>query len=271
VFGTLTVTGEDRISIEFERPDLALDLDPREAPGLEWGDPLAVLQRSGVDLNTPYLNTTAGLPAHGLADDWAAVFREGPVARFQPNLEDVSRWALTIVDSQSDTVAVFQGKGDPPDEIAWTGRRRDGEPAVPGLTYSYVMEATDKAGNRRTFPGSGFELPPYRLAGKDRLMHLFAGRSLPTGWAQRPTDPPPAVLLEVASRLNRDHVDAPIEVRASARSFAEATQLADAVGGALRERLLGDPSRVRTVTDVRPNAPEGGALAVEALPADHKS
>ncbi len=199
VFGSLTITGEDRISIEFDRPELSLDLDPGEAPGLEWGDPLGVLQRSGIDLATPYLEASAAIPSRGLADDWVTIFREGAVARFCPRLEGVESWQLTIVDSRSDTIAVFDGRGEPPKEIAWDGRRRDGQPAAPGLVYSYVLEAADKAGNRRTFPGEGFEIPPYRIDETDRVIHLFAARSLPMGWSARAGSAPPALLLEVAS------------------------------------------------------------------------
>jgi len=267
VFRTLTITGEDRISIEFERPELSLDLDPRDAPGLEWGNPLGVLQRSGIDLAGPFLEASAAIPSRGLADDWITIFRADAVARFRPALEDVDAWQLTIVDSRSDTVAVFEGRGEPPKEIGWSGMRLDGKPAAPGLVYSYVLEASDQAGNRRTFPGEGFELPPYRVDDDGRVTHLFSARSLPAGWATRPVGTPPALLLEVTSRINRGHADMPVEVRVGARSFAEASALADAVGDVLRERLLGDPARIRAVTDVRPDAPEGGTVAIVTAPA----
>lgn len=271
VFGTLTITGTDRISIEFERPELSLDIDPREAPGLEWGNPLGVLQRSGIDLAGPFLAASAAIPSRGLADAWVTIFRDDAVARFRPQLEDVESWQLTILDSRSDTVAVFAGRGEPPEEIPWDGMRLDGEPAPPGLVYSYVLEASDKAGNRRTFPGEGFELPPYRRSDNGRVVHLFAARSLPAGWTTRPAGPPPALLLEAASRINQERADIPVEVRVGARSFAEANALAEAVGGVLRQRLLGDPARIRAVTDVRADAPEGGTVAVMTSPATRES
>jgi hypothetical protein len=271
VFGTLTITGEDRISIEFERPELSLELEPREAPGLEWADPLGVLQRSGIDLAGPYLSASAAIPSHGLADAWLTIFRDDAVARFHPQLERVESWQLTILDSRSDTVAVFAGRGEPPKEITWDGTRLDGQLAPPGLVYSYVLEASDKAGNRRTFPGDGFELSPYRRGDNGRVIHLFAARSLTAGWETQPAEPPPALLLEVVSRINQGHAQGPVEVRVSARSFAEANALADAVGDVLGRRLLGDPTRIRAVTDVRPDAPEGGTVAVVALPAAKES
>ena len=52
----------------------------------------------------------------------------------------------------------------PPEEITWDGRSSRGEPVTPGLTYSYVFEAFDRAGNKRNFVGEGFRLTAYRLA-----------------------------------------------------------------------------------------------------------
>src|SRR4029077_1438196 len=49
-FKSLTVEGEDKIQIEFERPPLALDLDPTKAPGLDWGTARDVLDRTVPDL-----------------------------------------------------------------------------------------------------------------------------------------------------------------------------------------------------------------------------
>jgi hypothetical protein len=263
VFGSLTVTGEDRVHIEFERPELNLDLDPREAPGLEWGNPLGVLQRSGIDRVEPFLATSTATPVRGLADAWTDGYRTDGVARFQPQLDDVHRWRLEILDSHSDTVAVFEGKGDPPDDLVWDGLRPDGTPATPGLAYSYVLVASDKAGNSRTFPGSGFELPPYRLEDDGRQTFLLAGSDLPAGWVARRSGPAPALLIEAASRINQqDLADSPVEIRAGGRSFEEARALGEAVSAVLGSYLLGDPSRLRVVTDVRTDAPAGGTVAI---------
>ena len=266
VFPSLTVVGEDRIRIEFDRPTLSLDLDPRDARGLEWGDPLAVLQRSGIDLVGPFLRGSAEAPLSGLADAWLDGFRTGPVARFRPALEDVAAWKLTIADSRSDTVAVFEGKGKPPEEIAWNGFSRDGSPAAPGLVYSYALDASDRAGNRRTFPGESFELPAYRVEEGAHPMFLLAGRSLGDDWIDRPGKVPPSLLREVASRLNQaSERSVPIDVRVRARSFEEADRLAGAIVDVLRRSVLGDPARIRPVTEVRPDAPDGATVTIGAM------
>jgi hypothetical protein len=222
-----------------------------------------VLQRSGIDLETPFLEASVAVSPRGLADAWTQEYRTGGVVRFHPNLEDVHRWRLEILDARSDTVAVFEGRGNPPDELSWDGVRLDGTPASPGLAYSYVLIASDKAGNRRTFPGSGFELPPYRIEGDDHAVFLLAGKDLPAGWSTRSSGPPPSLLLETASRLNqRGRIDDAVEVRAGGRTFEESRALGEAVASALQRHLLGDPSRVRVVTDVRDDSPAGGTLSI---------
>ena len=55
-------------------------------------------------------------------------------------------------------------------------------------TYSYMVEAWDRAGNKRNFVGEGFELPPYVVQDEQRLALLFAGKELrPAASRRRPS------------------------------------------------------------------------------------
>jgi hypothetical protein len=266
VFKSLQVTGEDLIRIEFDRPELRVDLDPRKAPGLEWGDAEDVLERSGVDYTAPLLSLSTRETSPFTARPWFDRYRSGSVARFRPQMKDVKRWSLTIADSRSDTLAVFSGQDDPPEEIAWDGRTRKGAPVPPGVTCSYVLEAVDRAGNRRSFVGEGFVLPAYRVRTNAAEVLLFSGEDLggPAALGEIASAPAP-ILLETASWLNQiEAVGAPIEVKASARSFEDATRLANQVASALRPRVVGDPARIRTVADVRADVPSRGTVAVTA-------
>ncbi len=259
---SLTVKGENRIQIEFDRPELSLDLDPASAPGLEWGNPLAVLQRESIDLRSPYLEVSTLRPIDHLADPWAASFRTGTVARFRPELEGVAEWKLAIADSRSRTVAEFSGKGSPPDEIEWDGRCLDGSLASPALTYSYSLEAADKAGNRRNFVGPGFHLPAYRGDQDGGHAFLFTGAQLPDGWEKQAPRLAPTLLLEAATEANRRSTPGMIEVQVAAPTFAHADALAGVVADCLKERLLADPNRVRTVARAQPGAPPTGEIAI---------
>jgi hypothetical protein len=265
VFKDLVVEGEDRIRIEFERPELRIDVDPQSAPGLEWGTIQDVLDRNQPDLVSPLVgfSTYDHLPRY--ARPWLDEFASGDIVRFQPSIEGSDRWQLTIANSRSEAVASFDGKGDPPGEITWDGRSLDGRPAPPGLTYSYVLEAFDRAGNKRSFVGEGFELPSYRLESDEGLVLLFSGRELstvpetPAGGSSMASP----VLLEVASRINQsERTEEPVQVEVTARSFEKANALAEDVVQTLRPLILGELARIQSFTTVEPDAPRDGTIQI---------
>ena len=249
VFKSLTVTGNDLVHVEFERPELRLDLDPRQAPGLEWGDANEMLAESGVDVVKPFVSLSANDPCPFLAKPWLNAYRSGPVARFQPKTEGVEHWWLTIADPRSDTLAVMEGKGKPPKEITWDGRSRNGSAVPPGVTCSYVLEALDRAGNRRSFVGQGFVLPAYRIHDAENETLLFSGEELGDPAALSSKSTVPAILLETASWLNQINPSSgPIQVKASARSFEEADRLSKSIASELQRLVLGDPARIQLVS-----------------------
>jgi hypothetical protein len=263
LFESLRVEGEDRVRIRFDRPALDLSPDANAAPGLDWEGVQDIINRTGVDLVKPLLDRSAGERPTCYSRPWLDNFVTGGVARFRPTIEGVDRWRLLVADSKGDTVAGFEGKGKPPKEIAWDGRTPDGNFAAPGLVYSYVLEAYDRAGNKRNFVGEGFELPSYRIEGASGAM-LFSGAELDHastayGGGARSS----AILLEVASWLNQEQeIARPVVIEITAREFSQAKYLADEISRQLKPLLLGDPVRVRTVTNVQPDAPERGTVAI---------
>ena len=179
----------------------------------------------------------------------------GPVARFPPQVTDVERWSLAIADSRGRTVATYTGRGTPPREIAWDGKMQDGSLVVPGLTYSYVFQAFDRAGNKRNFLGNGFTVSAYRVDGKDGPVLVFSGTEVTR------SDAP--LLLEAASWLNQSTgVAGPVRVTATARSADAADALASTVRDELAMLTIGDATRIRSVTHVEPEAPDGGFVRI---------
>jgi hypothetical protein len=267
IFKSLRIEGEDRVRIEFERPTLNPNLDPKSAPGLEWESIRTVLSHSGLDLVSPLIARSAKQRPPFYARPWLDHFATRGVARFRPAIEGVDRWRLNVVNSQGETVASFEGKGKPPKEISWDGRSLDGKPVPPGLTYTYVLEAFDRAGNKRNFLGDGFELPSYRLNTPEGFTMLFSGDKLAV---QRPAsapaggdEPAPAILLEAASWINqRPNSQETVRVEVTARSFNDAKQIAGGIIEQLRPLLLGDPARLRPVAAVRNGAPDRGSIAI---------
>jgi hypothetical protein len=186
VFRTLTVEGEDRVHVDFERPGLELDLDPTRVPGLDQGTARDVLDRTLPDLVTPMLSVSREGECPYVARPWLRQFTTGALARFRPETRNVERWKLMVADSRGRAVRTFEGRGRPPEEIAWDGRTAAGTTAVPGLTYSYAFEAYDRAGNRRNLVGPGFGVSAFESDGPDGPVLTFPAACWPA------TGPAPA-------------------------------------------------------------------------------
>jgi hypothetical protein len=267
VFRTLTVEGEDRIQFDFERPTLAPDVDPQTAPGLDWGSARDVLDRTTPDLAAPLLRASALECSPYPGKPWLTRFSTGAVARFRPEVTQVATWKLTIADAHGRAVRTFQGHGSPPEEIAWDGQMQDGSPVVPGLTYSYVLEATDRAGNHRHFVGEGFSVAACRLESPAGLSLLFQASALgadqPRASLARPDATAPAIVQESASWLNQAPWAArPVTATVTARSQDRADLLAASLARSLGPQLLGGPARLRAVGIAAADAPERGVVKI---------
>jgi hypothetical protein len=268
---SLTVEGEDRVHVEIERPPLTLALDPSQVSGLSIGDARDVLDRVPPDLTSAYYASTASERSPYTGRPWLRQFASGAVARFLPAVKGVERWKLTVADSRGQAVRVFEGTGDAPKEIVWDGRATNGATVTPGVTYSYVFEARDKAGNKRHFVGEGFRVSAYRLDGAEGPVLVFTGRDLTVpvagstglyggvGGARLPAP----ILLEAASWLNQSpNVMRPVRVTVTGRTMEQALSLAKQVVGALGQHTLGDPARIQAVPEVVADTPDGGTVRV---------
>lgn len=264
VLRSLTIEGEDRIQIDFERPLLDLAIDSYDIAGLTWGNTMDVVQRHEVDLLTSMLETSREGRSPALARPWLDRFRTGSVARFRPQLDGVEWWQLTIADSRGDTVRVFTGKGELPEVIQWDGVYESGDLASPGLTYSYVLEASDKAGNRRNFVGPGFEVAPYRIQRNDDLSLVMSGETLMgPGAATRPMGMDDPWLLEAASWLNQHAgTEESINVTVLARNHEFAEAMGKIVEEQLTRHLAGPAIRIRVTTEARSDAPPAGVVTM---------
>lgn len=249
VLKNLTIEGEDRVSIEFARPGIELDLAPRSAPGLDWD-----CTWETVDFFPTVTALSALERPATLARPWLQGFAAGEVVVFRPAAERAERWELEIVDSRGRAAVSFQGEGRLPGTLVWDGRRADGSAAWAGLTYSTVLRTWDRAGNLRTLAGEAFALPPYRLDDASGLELVLAGDE-PIGAAEPLT-------LEAASWINQVPVDGEIVVTATARSAVQAHDLTRRLAESLAGRVVGDPARIRRRTLVVPDAPDAGTVSI---------
>lgn len=259
ILGDLTIEGEDRINIRFERPGIKLDMAMRKAPGLSWKD-----SWEKMDMFMALTRDTAFRRPGCVARPWLGCFSRDNVAVFRPEKGKSESWSMTIVDSRGREVRTFSGRGDIPREIVWDGRTDAGDPATAGLTYSSIMESTDRAGNERTYVGSGFDLLPFMLSDSDYLRLIFSGADAGLGPdATDRTGRGRLLLVEAASWLNQaGDAGSPVIVSALARTVSQAESLARGVAGMVGEYLAGDSGRISCEIRVAEDAPDNGAVEI---------
>jgi hypothetical protein len=256
-FESITVEGEDRVRVQFERPTLDIAIDPASAPGLDWESVWEVLGAESFDFVNPMLERPVYERTPYAPSPWLDEFHTGPVARFRPEVSGVERWSLEVADSRGKTVARFGAEGKPPKEIAWDGTTADGSPARADLTYSYVLNASDKAGNKRTFVGDSFKVPPRVIESKDGVALSFSVAIESSAGVS------PALALDAASRLNQLGDPAkPVQIEVTAPTFSLAKSIAADVAAALKPHLLGDPARVMIVTNVDAGGGEQASVTI---------
>src|SRR6266576_5627949 len=78
-FKSMTIEGEDRVHVDFGRPELNLDLDPEDVPGLTRGTALDVLDRTVPDLSTPMITLSSQERSPYLGRPWLRQFATGSV------------------------------------------------------------------------------------------------------------------------------------------------------------------------------------------------
>jgi hypothetical protein len=259
-FNAITVEGEDRVRVNFDRPELKLAVDPSKAPGLDWESVWAALGADEFNFVDPVLSRSVYERSPYAPRPWLDSFHDGPIATFRPEVNGVQKWGLEVADSRGKTVARFQGDGKPPKEITWDGTTIDGGAARSDLTYSYVLNATDKAGNKRSFVGDSFTIPPHATQNKDGVSMSF---SVPVESA---TDRvPDEVVLEAATRLNQNVApNTPVKVEVTAPTFNLAKSIADEVVATLQPHLYGEATRIAVVTNVDAGGAERASVTIRS-------
>jgi hypothetical protein len=253
---SITVEGEDRIRIEFDRPALNINVDPLTAPGLEWDMMWTLLTTESLDLYRPLPQSSRSIQSPYRPRPWMDVFRRGDIVRFKPALKGVDTWALIIADSRGGEVKSFKGKGSPPDQIAWDGRANDGTVSLPSHRYSYVVEAADRAGNSRRFVGKGFRLPSYALEVDGHVSLMFTESDMATPTAKTPSAP----VFYAATRINQLMASAPVIVEVTTGDYQRANAIANDVARQIRSLVMGDDARITTRATVAKGAEEASIV-----------
>ena len=148
-------------------------------------------------------------------------------------------WSLTIADEEGRVFHHYEGSGDPPEEMLWSGQNDQGEWVRAGRSYSAVYTFTSPDGSPRTRVGN-----PLLFKGivhqEDTGLHISLDSSVLFGTNKNGQDLQPgpgADLLRAAGDLVKRRFPAiPIAVRV----FANTKELGDAQAAAVQQYLLRD-------------------------------
>lgn len=148
-------------------------------------------------------------------------------------------WSLTIADEEGRVFHHYEGSGDPPEELLWSGQNDQGEWVRAGRSYSAVYTFTSPDGSPRTRVGN-----PLLFKGivhqEDTGLHISLDSSVLFGANKGNSDLALGTgtdLLRSASDLIKRRFPAiPIAVRV----FANTKELGDAQAAAVQQFLLRD-------------------------------
>jgi hypothetical protein len=154
-------------------------------------------------------------------------------------------WSLTIADEEGRVFHHYEGSGDPPEELLWSGQNDQGEWVSAGRSYSAVYTFTSPDGSPRTRVGN-----PILFKGivhqEDTGLHISLDSAVLFGInknGQALQDGPGTDLLRSAADLVKRRFPAiPISVRV----YANTKELGDAQASAIQKFLLRElmvPSR----------------------------
>src|SRR5690349_12837861 len=86
-FNSITVEGEDRVKVNFDRPELKLDVDPSKAPGLDWESVWAALGADEFNFVDPVLSRSVYERSPYAPRPWLDSMHQGAIATFRPDVK----------------------------------------------------------------------------------------------------------------------------------------------------------------------------------------
>ena len=148
-------------------------------------------------------------------------------------------WSLTIADEEGRVFHHYEGSGDPPEELLWSGQNDQGEWVRAGRSYSAIYTFTSPDGSPRTRVGN-----PLLFKGivhqEDTGLHISLDSAVLFGTnknGQSLQEGPGTDLLRSAADLVKRRFPAiPISVRV----YANTKELGDAQATAVQKYLLSD-------------------------------
>ncbi|MBI4052229.1 MAG: hypothetical protein HY400_06960 [Elusimicrobia bacterium] len=192
---------------------------------------------------------------------WRTTFSEQSEIVFQPikKLAEILRrpidakeakgyqWSLTIADEEGKMFQHFEGKGDPPPEIQWSGKNLQGEWIKAGHAYSAVYLFVDPSGAPHT--GVGRPLQFTGIVHQEEIgLFISLDSSILFGASKQADkiDKPRGenLLRSTADLIKRRYYGIPLRVRAYAKDVATADAQAQMAKENLVSELMVSPQSV---------------------------
>ncbi|MFB0563825.1 MAG: hypothetical protein ACETWM_21720 [Candidatus Lokiarchaeia archaeon] len=138
----------------------------------------------------------------------------GEVVRFRLQSDQkIASWELRVVDSTAKEIAVFNGKGQPPEYVSMKSTKENGKVQFKvGEPYSSVFILTDYQGNQHHFLGKAFSFESLIYEVKEGKLISLSNDSLFERDKNILSSEGKEILLEVASVIKR-HLRHPIELK----------------------------------------------------------
>ena len=138
----------------------------------------------------------------------------GEVVRFRLQSEqEIASWELRVVDSTAKEIAIFNGKGQPPEYVSMKSTKENGEVQFKvGEPYSSVFILTDYQENQHHFLGKAFSFETLMYEVKEGKVISLSLKFLFEGDGTILSSEGEERLLEVANVI-KTHLHHPIEVK----------------------------------------------------------
>ena len=190
-------------------------------------------------IHSPEQDTAGILASSQILSPGRRSIPSGEVVRFRLQSDQkIANWELRVVDSTAKEIAIFNGKGQPPEYISMKTTKDNGEVQFKvGEPYSSVLILTDYQGNQHHFLGKAFSFGTLMYEVKEGKVISLSLKSLFERDGTILSSEGKEKLLEVASVI-KTHLHRPVEVKMSAYDKSSGEQQIKELSSYLSKQLI---------------------------------
>jgi len=165
-------------------------------------------------IHSPEQDTAGILASTQILSPGRRTIPSGEVVRFGLKCDQkIASWELRVVDSTAKEIAIFNGKGQPPEYVSMKTTKENGKVQFKvGEPYSSVFILTDYQGNQHHFLGKAFSFETLMYEREEGKVISLSLKSLFERDGTILSSEGKEKLLEVASGIKR-HFPHPVEIK----------------------------------------------------------